>query len=99
MFWVFAFAKITIRTLKINPIEGEMAILVELLVDHSKDSIEARKLLYSLDRLYSEIEVEGIPANGDSLPIAFCGNFTYRGINRVRFLRNKLVRQAREGTI
>lgn len=73
-----------------------MSVQVELLVDHSKDSIEARRLLYDLHRRYPEVNVEGIPANGDDLPIAFCYGFIYRGLDRIIFLRDKLVYQIHE---
>lgn len=76
-----------------------MVIHVELLVDHSNDSVEARRLLYELDRKYPQIDVEGIPANGHDLPKAFCYGFTYRGIDRIKSLEERLIREINEGKI
>lgn len=69
---------------------------VELLVDHSNESKKAREILYSLDK---RIEVSGIPANGESLPIAFWNGFTYRGVKAIEGLRKRLERDIDQGKL
>lgn len=69
---------------------------IDLLVDESDESREAAELLYSLDR---KIEIEGFPASGHRIPIAFWNGFSYRGLREIRKLKENLDHALEEGRI
>ena len=76
-------------------------VKVKLLVDNSKESNEARELLYGLNHAYPlKIQVEGVPASLDGgRPMAFWCGFSYHRIEGVTRLHKKLTRLLSEGKL